>query len=262
MAVSAGASLTSRAKLYGPQEVYIGTDAFFLVNRPGVARVQVIMRRGVESRIVATESGFTREGDSWYSVTLSGNLLVEPGEVELVLASLNSANEKSEEARLLLVVKEVSETAALADSELDGIQSTLTSTRWFFDLDRAGGMMNGKDLNGIHLWMMSPFRSGGSETWPKIIWSHNSPAAGTTNDTVTPHRGLDIYGSNGTPFYAVIEGVVHEVSNGPSLWKVTTKTHLGDGVYLYVQYEHANSPLKLNDAVTTSTQLGTIQAQL
>gem|GEM_PF-3389426 len=72
LSASADASSAPEARIYGPQEVYVGTDATFLIQRSGLWDVQVLIRSGSVSKSVATELELTRLDGSWLSMTVSG----------------------------------------------------------------------------------------------------------------------------------------------------------------------------------------------
>lgn len=215
-----------------------------------------MIRSRTVSKSVATERELTKLDGAWSSMTVSGNLFVKPGKVELALVATDALQGPAERVFLVLDVKEVSASAALGDRQLDRDGTALLWTRWFYDLDRANGMMNGKNLSTISTQIKSPFRSGSTEVWPDINFSHNIPEAGTGSSTVQPHRGLDIERSNGQPVWAVIGGTVTLADE--TYLTVTTRTNLGGGVYLFVQYEHVNPDVIENQVVTSATQLGTV----
>ncbi|MDP2871071.1 MAG: hypothetical protein Q8P31_00785 [Bacillota bacterium] len=191
LSVSAASAVTE-ARIYGPPDVCVGTDASFIIHHPGLSNVQIFIRNGADNAIVAAESDLIKAGHSWSTMRVPGNLFTKPGVIELVMVATDEQQEKSERARFNVSVRAVSDSAALGDSQLEGTQALLLSTRWFYDLDYNGGYMNGVNLSNIASQVKSPIRSGSTELWPQINFSHNIPATDSTSSAVQPHRGLDI----------------------------------------------------------------------
>lgn len=152
--------------------------------------------------------------------------------------------------------------AAMGDSQLASVGVEPTYTRWFYDVEKNGNMLNGVNISNIASQIKSPIRdsSGTVEQWPAINFSHNLPETGTTSDAVQPHRGLDIARTNGQPVWAVIGATVTAV-DAPNMIVTTSKDLDGNGtIDLYVQYEHVipATGLTVGSTITQSTIIGTV----
>lgn len=153
--------------------------------------------------------------------------------------------------------------AALGDSQLGSIGIEAAYTRWFYDVEKSGNLLNGVNISGIASSIKSPIRdaSGVTEQWPSINFSHNLPASGSTSTAVQPHRGLDIARTNGLNVWAMIGGNVTYVS-GPDMILTTSADLDGNGsIDMYVQYEHIipNGSLVAGvSSVTQATTVGTV----
>ncbi len=244
---------------WGPPEAYVGTDYSVVIEHPGEAGIWLVMERPQGCLTAALED--LSPGDPSTSIArLPGKWFTQPGPVTLVLYARDANGAVQECWRRTVLVKMPAASAALGDSQLGPAGIEFTSTRWFYDVDRNGNMLNGINISSIAAQVKSPIRdsTGNTEQWPSINFSHNTPEAGTDSGAVQPHRGLDIARSNTQEVWAVIGGTV--VTSSSTNHIVTTMTDLNsDGSYdLWVQYEHITPLVAVGAVITQSTKVGTV----
>lgn len=229
---------------------YVGTDYTVTLRVGGLSSARLVLYLGTtqtaEIPLVARGLG------GIVSAHIPGSLFVSPGQLKFVVVGLDSSHISRQHGPYYLEVLAVPASANTGDDEI-GVQATGPS-RWFYDVENHGNIVNGVNISNIASQIKSPARyDPATERWPGLTNAHNQARPG---DLTNPHRGLDIDIRYNEDVYAVLGGKVTLAD--PAAYSVLTQHDLdGNGsIDMYIRYEHVNPQVSSGQTITTSTVIG------